>query len=107
MSDVIKGVAAERFLVKYRGILQDQKKRGYTVRGTGTTRVLATPGSTSSDYDPRLTIRICEDRTGTTWTEAGQTEAGTKTMGHVYGRVINSRVMLVDIVSEEVDSCDF
>ncbi|WP_133625574.1 hypothetical protein [Enemella evansiae] len=107
VSDVIKGVAAERFLVKYRTGLQDQKKRGYTVEGRGTTRVKATPGLVSLDYDPQLTLRICEDRTKTTWTEGGVTEKGTRTVGYVYGRVIDSRVKVVDIVSEVVDSCDF
>lgn len=107
VSDVVKGVAAERFLVKYRTILEDQRHRGYSVQGTGSTRVRAAPGSTINDYDPRLTLRICEDRTGTTWTEDGHTDNGTLTLGYVYGRVIHSKVMVVDIVSEDVQACDF
>ncbi|OYO15426.1 hypothetical protein CGZ98_03155 [Enemella evansiae] len=107
VSDVIKGVAAENFLAKYRAILKDQKDRGYTVKGMGTTRVKPTPGLVLDDYDARLTLKVCEDRTQTTWTENKKTEAGTLVQGQVYARIQEGRVVLVEIVSSDVDRCDF
>ncbi len=104
-SPLLRTVVTERALVKYETLLKDQKRRGYTVTGRGTTYVLPKPGATSKDYDPRLSLEVCDDRSAVTWSEGGKTNSGYPVQGWVYGRVIDGKVMIVDVVTAKVEKC--
>lgn len=105
-SPLLRSVTTGLALSKYESLLQDQKARGYTVTGQGKVTTKSMPGATSKDYDPRLTLKVCDDWSAMTWTEAGRTAQGYPTQGWAYGRVIEGKVKIVDVVTAKVDRCD-
>lgn len=105
-SPTLRSVTAELALSKFAAVLKDQKERGYTVSGRARTHTKPAPGTTSRDYDPRLTIQVCNDRSSMSWTEDGQEVQGYAVSGWAYGRVIEGKVMITDVVTEKVERCD-
>lgn len=105
-SPVLRSVAAERALLKYVALLNNQKERRYTVTGTGQIHTKPQPGSVSYDSDPRLSLQVCDDRSAVRWTEGGQTMPGYPVQGWAYGRLIDGKVMIVDVETSRVERCD-
>lgn len=103
---LLRSVVAERALVKYETLLKDQKRRGYTVSGRGTIHTAPKPGATSRDYDPRLSLQVCDDRSAITWSEGGKTNSGYPVQGWAYSRIIDGKVMVVDVETSKVEKCD-
>lgn len=105
-SEELKRYAADSYLELVMPGLQDQKKRGYTLKGEPHLTLKHAPGQTRMDSDPRLTLHYCEDNSGTRLSESGTELQGKSGKGSLFLSVIDGQTKVVDSTVSVVDSCE-